>query len=830
MRFLRLGFDAYGPFTGHALELTRARGNGLHLIYGPNEAGKSSALRAIRDLLFGIPTVTPDAHLHAAPSLRLSAHLERDGEELTFARRKKRKDSLVSLDEKPLEEARLARFLNGLDAASFDRLFGLDHVRLARGGDEMLAGHGDVGEALFDAGAAGRSVHRVKLALSQEADELFKDRAQKPELNRLLSQYAEQKKRAKDAQHSPEKYEAQQERVRETRREAEARRVELSRLRAEKEHLGRLRRVLSSVTERDRRSAERAALGEVPALRSDASSRREELQAQGLVAERDVQRLSAKLAELTRKLAALPPPSALLRITPDTIRSLSDGIKRAEKDLGDLPKLQGQARALREAIVHDLSRLGLGTDGDTAAARALPVTQQARLQALWREFQGLSPRVEGVERDLPEARVKVEALVSAIEQARGARRLAREALLPSEVLERFDRELTQAQEAVEGVVERLRELERERSALVQQLESLRGHDGVPSETLLARARAERDARLREAQELAADPKRKALDLCLPLAALSAATFHADGLADKLRSEAQRVADAEALELQLQKRAREQEQLERSREQELSALESVRARWRAAAQALSVVELSPREAARMLHEERDAWREIARQEQELSHARAHLASAEARAADARLALERWRSDWAESSAPLSLPDSARPEEALALLQALSDLGAQRQKLSDLERRVEGIQRDVAQFAAQVCAQTDVFAPDLSPLSPPEAAARLRDLHGRGGGGGRGWVGRGGGGGGRKGRARRIEARALGGGGATRARATGAFFPLPRGGRRRRGGAARARAAGAAGPGARRRAGRARRAPRRGLRGRGRPGAGRRGPTQ
>ena len=58
MRFRRLSLDAYGPFTGTTLDLSGATGNGLHLIYGPNEAGKSSALRAIRDLLFGMPAQT----------------------------------------------------------------------------------------------------------------------------------------------------------------------------------------------------------------------------------------------------------------------------------------------------------------------------------------------------------------------------------------------------------------------------------------------------------------------------------------------------------------------------------------------------------------------------------------------------------------------------------------------------------------------------------------------------------------------------------------------------------------------------------------------------
>lgn len=53
MRFKRLSIPAFGPFTDYNLALP-ASDHDLHVIYGDNEAGKSSLLRAIRDLLFGI--------------------------------------------------------------------------------------------------------------------------------------------------------------------------------------------------------------------------------------------------------------------------------------------------------------------------------------------------------------------------------------------------------------------------------------------------------------------------------------------------------------------------------------------------------------------------------------------------------------------------------------------------------------------------------------------------------------------------------------------------------------------------------------------------------
>jgi len=59
---------AFGPFTECALDFT-GKGLGtppdLHLIYGPNEAGKSSALRAMTDLRFGIPLQSSDGFTHS---------------------------------------------------------------------------------------------------------------------------------------------------------------------------------------------------------------------------------------------------------------------------------------------------------------------------------------------------------------------------------------------------------------------------------------------------------------------------------------------------------------------------------------------------------------------------------------------------------------------------------------------------------------------------------------------------------------------------------------------------------------------------------------------
>ncbi len=71
MHIQELNLVAFGPFTDQTLVFNQDAG-GLHIIYGPNEAGKSSALRGLKALLYGVETRTLDNFLHANDKLRVS--------------------------------------------------------------------------------------------------------------------------------------------------------------------------------------------------------------------------------------------------------------------------------------------------------------------------------------------------------------------------------------------------------------------------------------------------------------------------------------------------------------------------------------------------------------------------------------------------------------------------------------------------------------------------------------------------------------------------------------------------------------------------------------
>ncbi|MGA7197818.1 AAA family ATPase, partial [Roseiarcus sp.] len=87
MRIARLDLTRYGRFTDYALDFGAAPSNGpdFHIVYGLNEAGKSTAAAAILDLLFGVEKQSPygapetRSNWHAYSAMRIGARLELAG-------------------------------------------------------------------------------------------------------------------------------------------------------------------------------------------------------------------------------------------------------------------------------------------------------------------------------------------------------------------------------------------------------------------------------------------------------------------------------------------------------------------------------------------------------------------------------------------------------------------------------------------------------------------------------------------------------------------------------------------------------------------------------
>ena len=76
MRIRQLDLLRYGHFTDASIALPPSTPD-IHLVLGENEAGKSTAMAGIEDLLFGIPSNSPRNFLHEYGAMRVGATLEK---------------------------------------------------------------------------------------------------------------------------------------------------------------------------------------------------------------------------------------------------------------------------------------------------------------------------------------------------------------------------------------------------------------------------------------------------------------------------------------------------------------------------------------------------------------------------------------------------------------------------------------------------------------------------------------------------------------------------------------------------------------------------------
>lgn len=192
MKIKRLDLLAFGPFTNRTLDLSD--GNpGLHVVLGPNEAGKSSTLRALKAWLFGIDARSTDNFVHDYKYLRVGGVIETTGgKEISCVRRKGNKDTLIDArTDEPIGEDVLSNLLPGLDEKLFSQLHGIDYEGLVQGGQAILEQSGDLGKSLFGAALGTKGKTDLLSELASEADKLFKTRGQNQIINAAVAELKE---------------------------------------------------------------------------------------------------------------------------------------------------------------------------------------------------------------------------------------------------------------------------------------------------------------------------------------------------------------------------------------------------------------------------------------------------------------------------------------------------------------------------------------------------------------------------------------------------------------------------------------------------------------
>lgn len=493
MKFEALHLKAFGAFDDRNLDFSGGDA-GFHLVYGPNEAGKSTTLRAITQFLYGIEARTADDFLHPMKNLRIGATLSNGPARLACYRRKGNKGTLLAEDEKTtLDDDALAPFLAGVNEETFKNLFGLTHEQLVRGGEALVAGEGDVGQALFSAAAGTGNLKELLVRLDERAGELFKPTGSKPRINAALREYKEHKRAIKEAQLRPQAWKE----LHQTSQAAEAQRrtldTRIQEARAEASRLDRIRQALPLVAKRLTLLEELDPLQNVVVLDGDFTERRHACETAQFSAREARTTAIRALEEINAALAALPVNDVLLAHE-DTIEDLNQRLgayRKAQQDRDQ--ELAPRLQVLETEAERTLRHLRPNWTLDQVEELRLAPGQQQHINELSRRGEALKTKRDSattaqkkLRREQVQAREALASLGSPVDPApveRAAKRAA-QVLEAEESLAAQRRSVKDKTEALEAGIARLGLW----SGTPEALEAL----PVPSAATIERFRLDRD--------------------------------------------------------------------------------------------------------------------------------------------------------------------------------------------------------------------------------------------------------------------------------------------------------------------------------------------------
>ncbi len=580
MRLLRLDLGRWGALADVSLDLSAAR---LHLVFGANEAGKSTTRRGIASLLFGIPARSTDGFRYEYRSLRLGGVLGfSDGTSVEIRRRKGNKDTLLGPDDRPISDARLAKAIGGIDRETFEREWSLDHEGLRRGGEALLAGAGDLGQSLLGAGLGGVGVGDLQARLDAEAALLWNRSKRGGRLVELAAAVREQRRAREEHTVRAPEYDEKESRLTQLRAQRDEGEAELRRLGQEHERLQRVARARGPLAERDQVASALDKLAGVPRLVENFGARRAELereldrarlsleaargeaaqhdeQVQSIVVDAQTLASSGAIDGLVSDRRAHRARLAQVRVLEETLRSSERELEALATSVGlSSPSLielssgpyrarAARARELADAAVDLRVRIASGTEALRAAEAevsrltSLVESRQAGDESAFAAaYERADREVGGSGKLLAALRQRHEQAARAAREARadvGAADVALAARLPA-VAEVDDCE---ERLAVSARVAELRVAERDEEDAVARCEGevarLTVRD-APTEATLSSARAARSEswkRLRDHVSLPvdhADPRGLLL-------AHEVAVDYADTVADRLRADAER---------------------------------------------------------------------------------------------------------------------------------------------------------------------------------------------------------------------------------------------------------------------------------------------------
>jgi uncharacterized protein YhaN len=379
MRVDRLDLFAFGPFSEMTLDLSAP---GIHVIVGPNEAGKSTALHAFGQLLYGIDERSRYDFVHAKAALRLGALVRAsDGTALEFVRVKARKAPLRRAGGEPLDQSVLNMILGGIDRSTFTSVFALSSVELRQGGEALARGGGDFKQALAATRSGGRLSDALR-TIDERLGDLYKRRGHNPRINTLLTELKQAQSRVRAAPQRPQEYLDREQEVKDAEKTLNTLTKELEQARSEQSRVDRLVRALPALNRRSALLADIEAVEAAGAIApAEIMERLPELREELRVAESKLADTRRRLEEIVRELDELVIDDDLLSVE-DDIDTLYQERKAALEGAERLANSSGTVTDLRDQALSLLTQIHADATLDNTDLYTVPKSVRTRTQEL----------------------------------------------------------------------------------------------------------------------------------------------------------------------------------------------------------------------------------------------------------------------------------------------------------------------------------------------------------------------------------------------------------------------------------------------------------------
>lgn len=501
MRISKLYLKAFGPYTEQVIDFGGTEAS-LHILYGPNEAGKSSLLRAIHALFFGISERTQDNFLHQNAVLRIAGIVDdNEGHQLAVMRRKARKQPLrkwngnvgtdIVCEGEPLPDDVMSALMGSIGEMEFSKLFGIDRDELIVGGQAILEGQGEVGESLFEAGAGLVGLRRLRNDLETEAAALFAPRASKPLINTTISEYDTARRQAKDLAIKTEEWIRREEVFTAALRQLGDNKQKLAERRMEREKVSRTLRNLPMIVLREKCLKELFDLMGVPDLPLDFTEQRVAIFTAKTSAQRRRDDSQAKLSGLTLQLESIEIPVGYIEraVLIQGVYSRLGAFQQAELEV---PGLQAKYENLLEHAKVKLSEAGLSGELTSVEKLRPKKAEEAKLRILIKESTDYLGRLTELRRQETEAKLaleKAKSLFSGLTKPRDKSPLEQAVQVASEHTE-SERRLRELESEIRT---RMEEVERKARNLGDRSPSELRKLRLPSQATLERLQLEAEA-------------------------------------------------------------------------------------------------------------------------------------------------------------------------------------------------------------------------------------------------------------------------------------------------------------------------------------------------